>query len=194
MNILDEVDRKLISRLAVDGRATLKELSEEIGYTVMGVKKRLDGLFRNNVIKVSASVNIELLGWIPLLVFVDVKNKRFMDSIIKRFRECPRIVWFLPVLGSYNLVALMIAEDYRTLHCISSAGCSIKSLDGVARVEYYPIGGVLYDPYIPVRLNLMGRGLEKPPCGVDCRPCKSYMEGRCVGCPATVYYRLIGKG
>jgi DNA-binding Lrp family transcriptional regulator len=189
MSILDEIDRKIISRLVVDGRVTLKELSKETGYTVMGVKKRLDRLLGRDAIKVSANINVEMLGWIPLLVFIDVKDRGSMDSIMERFRECPRLILFLPALGGYNLIALMVAEDYRTLHCISSEGCSIKGLDGVIRVDYYPIGGVLYEPYLPVRLNLAYRGLEKPPCGVDCKLCRSYIDGRCVGCPATVHYR-----
>ena len=57
---LDEVDRKLILHLVKDGRATLKELSDAIGYTSMGVKKRLNRLLKQKLLRVSASVNLDL--------------------------------------------------------------------------------------------------------------------------------------
>jgi len=190
MRALDKVDRKIISCLIKNGRMTLKELSNETNYTVMGVKKRVDRLLKEGLLKISASVNLDLLRWIPIMVFLDVKDRNSMDSIIERFRRCPRIIWFFYALGSYNLIALIVAEDYKTLHCISSEGCSFRNLEGVARVEYFPLGGILYEPYLPIRLHLVGGGEEKPPCGVECKPCKSYIEGKCVGCPATIYYRV----
>jgi len=59
---LDEVDQKLISRLQLDGRTTLKELGELIGYISMGVKNRLEGLQERGVLKVSALLNMESLN------------------------------------------------------------------------------------------------------------------------------------
>jgi DNA-binding Lrp family transcriptional regulator len=41
---MDYVDRKIISQLQSDGRATLEELAEQVGFTSMGVKKRLQKL------------------------------------------------------------------------------------------------------------------------------------------------------
>ena len=193
---LDEVDRKLILHLVKDGRATLKELSDVIGYTSMGVKKRLNRLLKQKLLRVSASVNLDKMNWVSALIFMEVVDKDSMYSILNRFRECPRVVWFFPALGGYNLIAFIVAEDYRTLHCISSEGCSMRGLNGVRRIEFYPISGILYEPFIPLRLNLAYRNLDKPPCGIECPPCRSYIEGKCVGCPATKFYRYrwgLGK-
>jgi DNA-binding Lrp family transcriptional regulator len=41
---LDDIDRKIISQLQLDGRTTLEELGKIVGYTSMGVKKRLKKL------------------------------------------------------------------------------------------------------------------------------------------------------
>jgi DNA-binding Lrp family transcriptional regulator len=43
---MDEVDRKLISQLQLDGRTTLIELSRALGYTSMGTGKRLKNLVK----------------------------------------------------------------------------------------------------------------------------------------------------
>ena len=54
---MDYVDRKIISQLQLDGRATLEELAEHVGFTSMGVKKRLQRLTSQGAIQVSASLN-----------------------------------------------------------------------------------------------------------------------------------------
>jgi Lrp/AsnC family transcriptional regulator for asnA, asnC and gidA len=54
---LDEIDRKIISKLQQDGRTTLQDLAKTIGYTSMGTKKRLEKLLKNDTIKVLALIN-----------------------------------------------------------------------------------------------------------------------------------------
>jgi DNA-binding Lrp family transcriptional regulator len=71
---LDEVDRKIVSQLQVDGRTTLKELSRITGYTSMGVKKRIDNLIENNVITISALLNIEPLNLCGALLFLEIES------------------------------------------------------------------------------------------------------------------------
>jgi len=43
---MDEVNRKIISQLQIDGRTTFEELGRIKGYTSMGVKKRVDNLIK----------------------------------------------------------------------------------------------------------------------------------------------------
>lgn len=64
VNDLDEVDQKIILQLQLDGRTTYKELSRIIGYTSMGVKKRVEKLLEQDIIKVSALLNIAIDRWI----------------------------------------------------------------------------------------------------------------------------------
>ncbi|MGB9778894.1 MAG: AsnC family transcriptional regulator, partial [Candidatus Bathyarchaeales archaeon] len=54
---MDNVDRKIISQLQLDGRATLEEIAKQVGFTSMGVKKRLQKLISQGSIQVSASLN-----------------------------------------------------------------------------------------------------------------------------------------
>lgn len=186
---MEEVDREIISRLVENGRTPLTELAKEIGYTPMGAKKRLEKLLGRSLVKVSASINVREAGLVPVLVLLEIESGDATRAILRRFERCPRIVYFFTALGGFNLVALMVAEDYKTLESASSEDCSIRNMKGVRRAEYYPIGEVYYEPFLPVRLNLAGRGLERAPCGAECPPCARYRGGECVGCPATKYYR-----
>ena len=188
---MDEIDRKIISQLQLDGRTTLKELSRIVGYTSMGVKKRVKKLLEQDVIKVSALLNIEPLKLCAAILFLEIENAEVLYKLLERFRNCPRVVRIFTTLGGYNLVALVVAEDQETLESISIEKCSLKSSEGIRRSEFYPIGNIHYSPFLTIREHLTHKEKTISPCDVDCRPCQRFKAKKCVGCPATTFYRGI---
>ena len=185
---MDEVDRKIISRLQQDGRTTLGALGKTIGYSSMGAKKRVDRLLKRGVIKVSALLNPEQLHLSAAVVLLEIESAKAMHSLLERFKECPRVVHIFTTLGGYNLIALVVAEDQETLESISIEKCSLRSSEGIRRSEFYPVGNVYYSPFLSVREYLTHKERTKSPCNVDCGPCHRYKTKKCVGCPATHYY------
>lgn len=186
---MDEIDRKIVSQLQLDGRTTLKELSRIVGYTSMGVKKRVENLLEQDVIKVSALLNIEPLKLCAAILFLEIESAEAMNKLLERFRNCPRVVHIFTTLGGYNLIALTVAEDQETLESVSIEKCSLRSSEGIRRSEFYPIGNVQYSPFLSVREYLTHKERTISPCNVDCGPCQRYEAKKCVGCPATTHYR-----
>lgn len=185
---MDEVDRKIISQLQLDGRTTLEELGKTIGYTSMGAKKRIDKLFEGKVIKVSALLNLEQINLCAAIVLLEMESAETMQGLLNRFRDCPRVVHIFTTLGGYNLIAIVVAEDQDTFESISMEKCSLRSSEGIRRSEFYPIGNIHYSPFLAVREHLTHKGKTISPCNVDCRPCQRYQAKKCVGCPATRFY------
>jgi len=186
---MDEIDKRIISELQINGRATLERLAERTGYTSMGVRKRLQKLIEQSAIKVSALLNPFHLKLFPTIVLLEMESAKAMQKLLDRFRDCPRIVYIFKTLGGYNLIALVVAEDQNTLESISIEKCSIRSGSGVRRSEFYPVSDICFSQFIPVREYLANKKRSIAPCGVDCKPCARYVNEKCVGCPATVYYR-----
>jgi DNA-binding Lrp family transcriptional regulator len=186
---LDDVDRKLISHLQLDGRATLEQLAEHVGFTSMGVKKRIQKLLSQGVIQISALLNPFSLRLFPAVVLMEMENAEAMQKLLDRFKDCPRVVYIFKTIGGYNLIALVVAENQDTLESISVEKCSLRSSAGIRRSEFYPIGEVHFSPFLPVREHLTHRELETAPCNVNCKPCTRYVNMKCVGCPATIHYR-----
>jgi DNA-binding Lrp family transcriptional regulator len=186
---LDEVDRKIISQLQTDGRTTLEELAKAIGFTSMGIKKRLQKLLYQDAIKVSASLNPFFFKLSPAIVLLEMESAEAMQNLLKRFKECPRVVHIFKTIGGYNLIALVVAEDQDTLESISMEKCSLRSSAGIRRSEFYPIGDIHFSPFLPVREHLTHKERAVAPCNVDCKPCARYKAGKCVGCPTTNHYR-----
>jgi Lrp/AsnC family transcriptional regulator for asnA, asnC and gidA len=186
---LDEIDRKIISQLQQEGRTSLKELSKVVGYTSMGVKKRLKSLMDRKVVKISALLNTKSLNLCAAIMFLETETAEVMHSLLERFKDCPRVVNIFTTLGGYNLIALVVAEDQETLESISMEKCSLRSGKGIRRSEFYPIGNIHYTAFLPIREHLTHRERTTTPCNVDCRPCHRYKTRKCVGCPTATYYR-----
>lgn len=187
---LEAVDSKIISKLQLDGRTTLKELGELTGYTSMGIKKRLGRLQEKQIINISALLNIDALKYRAAIVMLEVENAESMDRLLERFKKCPRVVHIFNTLGGYNIIAIIVAEDQSTLESISIEKCSLRSNDGIRRSEFYPVSSIHYSPFLPVRKYLSHRNKEISPCNVDCESCQRYVTKKCVGCPSTQYYKI----
>lgn len=86
---MDDVDRKIISQLQLNGRTTLQELAKTVGFTSMGTKKRLQKLLDQNMIKVSALINSAELELYPAVIMLEMESADAMQNVIERFRDCP---------------------------------------------------------------------------------------------------------
>ena len=186
---MDDTDRKIISQLQLDGRTTFEKLADIIGFSNMGAKKRVDKLLEKGIISISALVNTEHTDLHAALVLIEIESTEAMHRLLDRFKECPRVVNIFTTLGGYNIIALVVAENRDTLESISVEKCSLRSSEGIRRSEFYPIGRIHYSPFLLVREYLTHKEKKTTPCNVDCHPCNRYKAEKCVGCPATSYYK-----
>jgi len=186
---LDEVDRKIITQLQADGRTTLQDLAKAVGFTSMGIKKRLEKLVETDTIKVSALINPKALKLHPAVVMLEMESAEAMQKLLDRFKECPRVIQIFKTIGGYNLIALVVAETQETLESISMEKCSLRCSKGIRRSEFYPISDTYFAPFLQIREGLTHKERTVTPCDVDCDPCNRYETQKCVGCPTTSNYK-----
>lgn len=186
---MDEIDRKIISQLQLDGRTTLHELAKTIGFTSMGTKKRLEKLLKKGIIKFSALINPSALKLHPAIVMLEMESADAMQDLLDRFKDCPRVIQIFKTIGGYNLIALVVAETQETLESISMEKCSLRCSRGIRRSEFYPISDTYFSPFLQIRENLVHKDRKVTPCNVDCDPCNRYEKQKCVGCPTTTHYK-----
>ena len=186
---MDDVNHKIISQLQTDGRTTYETLGKLIGYTSMGAKKRVKRLLEHKAIKVSAQVNVKHFDLCAAIVLIETDGSETIHRLLKRFEKCPRIINIFTTVGGYNIVALVVAENQKTLESISMEKCSIRNEKGIRRSEFYPIREIQFSPFLSLRENLTHKGLSSPPCNVVCQTCDRFKSEECVGCPATEGYR-----
>jgi DNA-binding Lrp family transcriptional regulator len=186
---VDEVDKKIIAKLQMDGRTSLEELAKITGFSSMGAKKRLEKLIQKGIIKISALINPNALGLNPAIVMLEMESAEAMQNVLDRFKECPRVVQIFKTIGGYNLMAIIVAETRETLESISMEKCSLRCSKGIRRSEFYPISDTYFSPFIQIRENLAGKEKKVAPCNVECNACNRYENQKCVGCPTMFNYK-----
>jgi len=183
---MDETDKKIISILQEDGRASLSSIGKELGMTHVAVRKRLKNLCER-LVKVSAGLNAEYLGFRIAIVNAEVETPERLRELLETFSKCPRIVFLTTTTGAYNLMTIMIAEDANTLNAITEA-CPARAQKGIRRSEA-TIGEAPEIPkYLPIRI-VAAKEDDDAPCGVNCGKCIKYKQEKCLACPATKYYK-----
>ncbi len=192
---MDNVDKKLISILKEDGRISLSEIGKQVvpeGMSHVAVSKRLEKLVSPNdenskpLVKVTAGVNVEQLEMKMLFLGLETENMEVTDRILKKYKDCPRLIMLAPVTGRYNLFAVMVAEDTFSLESILGT-CSIRTEEGIRRSETWFGNSPMYPEYIPI--NLSPGNIGKSSCGKRCGECKRYEIDKCVGCPSSGVYK-----
>lgn len=184
MKGLSEADRKLINILQNDGRISLSNLGQILGVSHVAVRRRLQRLIKNGYVRVSAQLSLSKLRLRYALIMLECKNRQAEERIIRRFKDCPRMIFLSRNVGG-SLLAVMIAEEMSVLESIASE-CAIRTDDGVRRSDLIVGSEIVYPSHVPLRVV---SERSSPPCGVDCCSCRSYLNSSCLGCPASSCYR-----
>ena len=119
---------------------------------------------------------------------LETENMDVAEKIKKKYANCPRLLMFAPVTGTYNLFAMMIAEDTWSLESILGT-CSMRAEPGIRKSETWFGNAPLIPEYLQLNLAPAQTGSTKAPCKSDCEKCNRYTLGKCVGCPTTSVYK-----
>jgi len=183
---MDEIDKEIVSILQEDGRTSLSEIGKKVGLSHVSVRKRLRSLCRN-LVKVSAGLNAEQLGFRVAIINAEVESAERLRELIDMFSRCPRIVFVTTTTGAYNVMTMMVAEDADTLNAIVEI-CSIRAQKGIRRSEVTIGEAPVIPKHLPIKI-VPNKELEIAPCGINCGKCIRFENQKCLGCPATKYYR-----
>ncbi len=184
---LDNIDKKLISLLGTDGRMTYSQLGRLLNISHVAARKRLERLTESNIVKITSAVNSEKIGMMILFMAIETENIEIAEDIIRKYRDCPRILLMASVTGRYNLFAILLAEDTWTLESILGT-CSIRTEKGIRKSETWFGNAPIVPMFVPLNLAPESKSAMNP-CNRTCENCRRYHLEKCVGCPAGKYYR-----
>ena len=185
--IITPIRKKIISMLQENGRSSLLEIASKLGISHTGVKKHLDRLLRNDVIKVKALINPKALNLKLILLLIEAESYEDVKRLTSKFKDCPRIVLLASLIGGYNIVALVVAEDMNVVESITSV-CALRTSKGIRRSDVIIVEELVYPKYIPLRLTI-SKVKDKLPCGFNCCTCSRYIDDKCLGCPLSKCYK-----
>jgi len=182
---LDDMDKVLIAELQKDGRTPLSQIGRKMGLSHVAVRKRLEKLRGEGLVKVSADLNVEALDAKIAVILVEVENSGRLKELTELFKDCPRTL-FLSGLTASNLLTIIAGENMSTLESVIGV-CSLRVQKGIRRSEVH-IGSLpIYPRFLPIQITPRKKS-EVAPCRMRCNECKSFKSKQCLGCPATKFY------
>lgn len=129
----DEIDRRIIALLIDDGRASYRELGDQVGLSAPAVKRRVDRLLEDGVItRIGAQLSAEAMGraagaFVELFCEGSVAPSAIRDAMV----TLPEVVAAYTVTGEADaLLHLQVADTAhleRTLERIRSHGFVAKT-------------------------------------------------------------------
>ena len=128
---MEEIDRKIVSLLARNGRMSFTELARQAGLSVSAVHQRVRRLEQDGVIKgYAATFNPEDLG-LPLTAFVSIKpfDASAPDDLPQRLEHLAAIEACHSVAGDENYILKVRVSSPAALEDLLS---KIRSLGGVS--------------------------------------------------------------
>jgi DNA-binding Lrp family transcriptional regulator len=114
---MDDVDRRIIDHLVRDGRAGYARIAADVGLSAPAVKRRIDRLVADGVVKgFTAVVDPDLMGWaVEAYVEVHCRGTITPEALGSAFARIPEIHAAATVSGQADAILRIVARDVRDL-------------------------------------------------------------------------------
>ena len=129
---LDGIDLKIIQCLSQDGRKSFVEIAKKIGLSPVGVKKRVEKLINQKVLKIQGFLNIEKFYSVSAQIEIEADNKT-ISELIEKFEKSPQVYHLVKTSGRYNLILSVAASNLESIEDFIAS--EIRSRPGVKHIE-----------------------------------------------------------
>jgi DNA-binding Lrp family transcriptional regulator len=128
---LDEVDRRLVRELVIDGRASYADLADAIGLSQTAIRARVQRLLDEGIVVIQAYANAAALGVASFSTLLISASGEVRD-IVSRLCPMPEITLIAATGGRFDIVCEVWCRDNR--HLLQTLD-EIRAMPGVGTVE-----------------------------------------------------------
>ena len=100
---MDELDRKIIALLQLDGRSSNAKIAREVGVSEGTVRRRLRRLVLDDVVKIIAVPNLEKLGYATTALIGLQTGPGKSDSVAEAIASLPEAHYVAITTGAYDV-------------------------------------------------------------------------------------------
>lgn len=133
LRTIDELDRKIVERLRVDGRETNRSLAATLGVNEATIATRLRRLESARMIHVVALTDIHRLGYQCFALALISVGGRSVMAVAADLAQIPQTISVNVHTGRYDIVCAVLARDLAELGTV--IGEQVPRVDGVATVR-----------------------------------------------------------
>jgi len=131
-NFLDDTNKYIISEMVKNGRVKYTKLAKDLGVTPAAVKERIERLIKNNIIRPSVLVNMEVMYPVTCAIGIEAEPEA-VKRLVKKLTPFPVVLRIIRTSGNHNLVLAIVAQDFAELENFINK--EIRSESGINHVE-----------------------------------------------------------
>jgi Lrp/AsnC family transcriptional regulator, regulator for asnA, asnC and gidA len=132
---LDDIDRRIIAALQVEGRRPFSRLARDLGVSESSVRYRVKRLEDSGVVQVVGIADPLRIGFdLMALVGLKVQPGR-MHEVVERMKALPETSYVAVTAGAFDLIAEVICRE--TAHFTELLIDRIQGIDGVADTQSF---------------------------------------------------------
>ena len=135
MEIIDDLDKKILTIITHNARIAFKDVAEQCGVSRAAVHQRVQRMFDIGVIIGSGyQVNPKMLGY-NLCVYIGLTLERghMYRQVCAELDKIPEIVESQFTLGAYSMLIKLYARDDK--HLMHLLNTKIQAIPGIANTE-----------------------------------------------------------
>lgn len=132
---MDELDKRIIKLLQVDGRASNAKIAREVGVSEGTVRRRLRHLIQGDVIKVIAVPNLEQMGYGTAALIGIQTDPGKIDEVTNAISSLDETHYVSMTTGAYDIFAWVGLESPERLGTFLRG--QIGTIPGVRRTETF---------------------------------------------------------
>ncbi len=132
---MDELDRRIISLLQMDGRASNAKIAREVGVSEGTVRRRLRRLIQEDVVKVIAVPNLEKLGYATTALIGLQTGPGKSDAVAEEIAKLEEAHYVAITTGAYDVFIWAGLESAESLGTFLRT--KIGTIEGVQRTETF---------------------------------------------------------
>jgi Lrp/AsnC family transcriptional regulator for asnA, asnC and gidA len=130
---VDETDRRIIALLQADGRRPNVDMAAELGLAEGTIRKRLDRLLTDGVIRITAIVDPPRVGLDTSAVITVQVDLSLVDDIVRQLAALPAVQSVSVTTGNWDLILEAVFPTDRQL--LGFLKDQVSTIPGVRRTE-----------------------------------------------------------
>jgi Lrp/AsnC family transcriptional regulator for asnA, asnC and gidA len=131
---LDDVSKKIIEQLQVDGRRSYAEIGKAVGLSEAAVRQRVQKLTDAGVMQVVAVTDPMQLGFFRQAM-IGIRATGDTRVLADLLAAMPAVDYVVLTAGSFDILAEVVCEDDDEL--LELLNTQIRNLDGVSSTETF---------------------------------------------------------
>ena len=136
---LNDIDRRLIEALQLDGRASYADLADLVNLSPAATRLRVQRLLDAGVVKVVGVTDPLALGY-PVMAALGVRVERNVRDVADRIADIRGVIYVVFTSGSFDLLVEVLCEDSARL--LTVIDDEVRAIDGVRSVESFTYFGI----------------------------------------------------